>query len=190
MLLAVELCVDLRRQRGGLVVETEHERAPERTGAHGQPLAVVPRQALRDALGDDAGVARHRFVDAGARVREDLGVGYRHPGVMPDVRIDVGRNESRDRRVMRCQTQPEARARARSASSRGSSTAASNSAVSGAHCGSSHSHAAVLRTCSTRTEFSIPCFKNPYRSKKDAAVGTAASIRDRGPRVADPKPIG
>ena len=106
MLLAVELCIDLRGQRRGLVVETEHERAPERTGSHRQPLAVVSGKALRDALGDDAGVARRRFVYARARLREGCGVGYGHPGVMADVRIDVGRNESRDRRVMRRQTQP------------------------------------------------------------------------------------
>src|SRR5919108_4051530 len=65
-----------------------------------------------------------------------------------------------------------------SGSPSGSSTAASKSAVNGAQRGSDQAQAAVLRTCSTRTEFRIPVFKG-LRSKRKRRRGSGGVVRSK-----------
>ncbi len=158
VLLAVELRIDALRKRRRVIVEPEHERAAERSGPHRQPLAVVSGQPVGDTRGDDTCVPGNRFVDAIPGLSENLRRSHRDPAVVPNVSVDVGRNERCDRRVMRSQTQSEGAHERGSLLGRLRRPRRRRAPRAGAQCGSSQSHAAVFRTCSTRTEFSIPCF--------------------------------
>jgi len=106
-LLAIELGVDPRCEGRRLVGQAERESASESARAHGEPLAVVSGDAVRDARRHQRRIALRGFVDARARGGEHVRVVDRHPVVVPNVRVDVGRNERGDGRVVCRKPQPE-----------------------------------------------------------------------------------
>ena len=98
--------------RLGDVGRAEGERAAQRAGPHGEPLAVVTREAppvgrRHGALRHEARVPPCDLVDDGDHRRERVRVFDRGPGVVPDARIDVGGHERGDGREMRREEEAE-----------------------------------------------------------------------------------
>ena len=130
--------------------------APARTESHSPSCPESPSVTRAETT---PRVARHGLVDAGLCLRKRLGVFDGHPHVMTDMCVDVGRHEGRDGRVVRRETQSQRPLRARREPRAARRQPRRRSPSTSHSAGSPHSHAAVLRTCSTRTEFRMPGFK-------------------------------